>query len=86
VKPIEGDVAMADEAEQQRQELHDIEAQIAEVRSSIDELREQVGGQSYGAQDAEDVAAALTNIEEQEGVLSALEQRRETVMRRAGWE
>lgn len=71
---------MADKAELQ-QELHDIEARITETRGSADELRAQVGGQGDGAQDSEDVAAALTNVEELEGVLSVLEQRRETVLK-----
>lgn len=72
------------EQEQSRQELRDIDAQIAELRASTDDLRAQVGGQGDGAQDSEDTAAALTNIEENEGVLNALEQRRETVLRQLG--
>ena len=71
---------MADKAELQ-QELQDVEARIAEQRSSIDDLRAQVGGQSDGAQDSEDIAAALNNVEELESVVSVLEQRRETVLK-----
>jgi hypothetical protein len=77
---------MAEESqhEELRQQLRDVEAQIAEVRGSADELRSQLGGQSDGAQDSEDVAATLTGIEEYEGVLNALEQRRETVRKQLG--
>jgi chromosome segregation ATPase len=71
---------MADKAELQ-QDLQDVEARIAETRTSIDELRAQVGGQGDGAQDSEDIAAALNNVEELEGVLGVLEQRRETVLK-----
>jgi outer membrane murein-binding lipoprotein Lpp len=77
---------MAEQAEhdQLRRELQDVEAQIAQVRSDIEGIREQVGGQGSGAQDSEDVAAALTNAEEQEAVLGTLEQRRETVLKQLG--
>jgi chromosome segregation ATPase len=77
---------MAEESdhEELRQQLRDVEAQLAEVRVSADELRAQLGGQSDGAQDSEDIAATLTGIEEYEGVLSALEQRRETVLKQLG--
>ena len=76
---------MADKADRDelQQRLRDVEAQIAEQREYADRLRAQVGGQD-GAQDAEDVAAALTNIEEIEGVLNALTQRRETVLGQLG--
>ncbi|MDT4900940.1 MAG: hypothetical protein QOJ78_1870, partial [Pseudonocardiales bacterium] len=60
---------MADRSEPEslRQELQDVEAEIAEQRKLIDDLRSQVGGEDAGAMDAEDVAAILTNIEEIEG-------------------
>ncbi|MDT4928894.1 MAG: hypothetical protein QOF92_1761 [Pseudonocardiales bacterium] len=77
---------MADRSEQEslRQELQDVEAEIAEQRKLIDDLRSQVGGEDAGAMDAEDVAAILTNIEEIEGVLEGLEQRREGIRRQLG--
>ena len=77
--------SVADKADRDelQQRLRDVEAQIAEQRENADRLRAQVGGQD-GAQDAEDVAAALTNIEEIEGVLNALMQRRETVLGQLG--
>jgi predicted nucleic acid-binding Zn-ribbon protein len=77
---------MADRSEQEslRQELQDVEAEIAEQRKLIDDLRSQVGGEGAGAMDAEDVAAILTNVEEIEGVLEGLEQRRERIRRQLG--
>ncbi|MDT4904943.1 MAG: hypothetical protein QOJ37_93 [Pseudonocardiales bacterium] len=77
---------MADRSEQEslRQELQDVEAEIAEQRKLIDDLRSQVGGEDAGAMDAEDVAAILTNVEEIEGVLEGLEQRREGIRRQLG--
>ena len=62
-----------------QRKLDDLETEIAQLRASTDELRAQVGGQSDGAQDSEDVAAVLTSIEENEGILNALEARRETL-------
>jgi prefoldin subunit 5 len=70
------------EREQLHQKLQDIDAQIAELRASTDDLRAHLG--SDGAQDSEDTAAALTSVEENEGVLNALEQRRATVLRQLG--
>ncbi|WP_375490479.1 hypothetical protein [uncultured Jatrophihabitans sp.] len=58
-------------------DLADVDARIAEIETQIDELRRQVGGQDEGPQDPEDTAAALTNVEELQGVLEALRQRRE---------
>jgi chromosome segregation ATPase len=66
-------------ADDAQRELDDLEAEIAQLRASTDELRAQLGGQSDGAQDSEDVAATLTGIEENEGILSTLEARRETL-------
>ena len=56
-------------------EVTDLENEIAELRRTIDEVRQQVGGQGVGAVDPEDTAAALTNIEENEAVLGTLEAR-----------
>ncbi len=71
------------EQEELRQQLSDVDAEIAQQRADADRLRADVGGQD-GPQDAEDVAASLTSIEEIEGVLNALVQRRETVLRQLG--
>jgi chromosome segregation ATPase len=70
--------------EQLRQELHELDDQIAEQRRTIAELRAQVGGDDAGPQDAEDVAAILTNIEEIEGILEGLEERRTAIRKELG--
>lgn len=57
-------------------DLADLDAQITEQQAQIDSMRAQIGGQTDGPMDPEDTAAALTNIEEIEGVLDALRQRR----------
>jgi hypothetical protein len=67
-----------------RKELRDVEMQIAEQRASADELREQIGGHDAGPQDPEDVAAALTSVEEIEGVLDGLGRRRESLLAELG--
>ncbi len=69
---------MVDEVatEELRQRLRDIDAQIAEQQKSIDDLK----SQRDGVDDAEDIAADLTFMEEQQALLSMLERRRETVL------
>jgi phage shock protein A len=64
-------------ADQLKQELADLDNEIAQLRDSLEQQR--IALRSDGAQDSEDVAAALTNIEEGEGALGALEARREHV-------
>lgn len=77
---------MSDEAtpEQLRQELRDLDAQIAELRRTAGDARATVGPDGDGVENAEDVAASLTGIEEDEGVIEILEQRREAIRRRLG--
>ena len=60
-----------------RQQLTELNQQIAELGGETDELFAQTGGATDGAQDSEDVAAELTNIQETEGILDLLYQRRE---------
>lgn len=60
-----------------RQQLTELNQQIAELGGQTDELFAQSGGDSEGAQDSEDVAAQLTNVQETEGILDALYKRRE---------
>ena len=69
---------MVDEVatEELRQRLRDIDAQIAEQQKSIDDLK----SQRDGVDDAEDIAADLTFMEEQQALLGMLERRRETVL------
>jgi TolA-binding protein len=67
--------------EQLQQQLSEIDAEIAELRKSTDDLRARTGS---GVQDAEEIAADLTSIEEQEAVLGILERRRESLLERLG--
>jgi hypothetical protein len=69
---------MVDETsiEQLRQRLRDIDAEIAELRGSTDGLK----GAGDGVEDAEEIAAGLTGVEEREAVLGILAQRRESLI------
>ena len=73
---------MADEAttEELRQRLHDIDAEIAELRKSVDDLK----SQRDGVEDSEDIAADLTFLEEQQALLALLERRRGSVLEQLG--
>ena len=77
---------MSDEAtsEQLRQELRELDAQIAELRRAAGDARATVGPEGDGVENSEDIAADLTGIEEDEGVIDVLEQRREAIRRRLG--
>jgi 4-aminobutyrate aminotransferase-like enzyme len=62
--------------EQLRQELRVLDTQIAELRG----VGRQVGAESDAVRDSEEIAADLTNAEEQEAVLGILERRREAFL------
>lgn len=68
--------------EQLRQELHDLDAQIAELRGQTAEVTAGIGPEGDGVQNSEDIAAELTSVEEDEGIIEILEQRREAVRSR----
>jgi hypothetical protein len=70
--------------EELRQRLRDIDAEIADLRSTSGEVRARVGPSGDGVENAEDVAASLTGVEENEAVIGVLEQRRESILRRLG--
>jgi len=70
--------------EQLRQELQDLAAQIAELRSDTAEVTSTIGPEGDGVQNSEDIAAELTSVEEDEGVIEILEQRREAIRARLG--
>jgi chromosome segregation ATPase len=61
-------------------ELRDLAQRIDELHRSIDDIVASLS--DSGAVDSEERAAALTNREELEGVLSGLEQRRDDLQRR----
>ena len=60
--------------EQLRQELRDLDAEIAELRVS-----EQPDDTEDEVRDSEEIAADLTNEEEQQAILGILERRRDAV-------
>jgi chaperonin cofactor prefoldin len=69
-------------AEQLRQELKDIDAEIAELRRVTGDAQARRGEDtdgSEGFQEPEDIATELTGINETEAVIDTLEQRRERV-------
>ncbi|HEY7046113.1 MAG TPA: hypothetical protein VH373_02755 [Jatrophihabitantaceae bacterium] len=70
--------------EQLRQELKDIDAQIAELRHESGGVLSSVGQEGDGVQNSEDIAADLTGVEENDAVIEILQQRREAVQRRLG--
>ena len=63
--------------EQLRQELSDLDAEIAELRVS-----EQPADTEDEVRDSEEIAADLTNEEEQQAILGILERRRDAVRER----
>lgn len=66
---------MASKDELQSQ-LDDVNQQIIELGGEADGAFAQVGGEEFGAQDPEDVAAALTNAQENDALLQPLYERR----------
>jgi hypothetical protein len=77
---------MSDETapEQLRQELHEIDAQIGDLRRVADDVRSQLRPDEGGVKNSEDIAADLTSIEEGEALIGILEQRRDAVLERLG--
>lgn len=66
-----------------RRRLQEVESEIAQLRGDAAGLNDNLGD-SAGAVDEADVAAANTNLEETEALLSILEQRRETLREKLG--
>ncbi len=68
---------MAEETtpEQLREQLREIDAEIAQLKQSMP-----LGPGGDGVEDAEEIAADLTSVEEQRAVLGILERRRESIM------
>lgn len=63
-----------------RSELDDLNREIAELGGEVDAAYQQVGGDDVGAQDNEDVAAALTNAQENEALLQPLYEKRQRLL------
>ncbi|GAA2623902.1 hypothetical protein [Paractinoplanes durhamensis] len=69
-------------ADKLRQELADIDAEIAELRrlgGDAEARRSQDGPESQGVIEPEELATDLTGIAENEAVIDTLTQRRETI-------
>jgi peptidoglycan hydrolase CwlO-like protein len=78
---------MTDEttADQLRQELKDIDAELADLRrvtGDVQSRRGEDGDRSEGFQEPEDIATELTGLAETEAVIDTLEERRERVEER----
>ncbi|MET9019725.1 hypothetical protein ABZV93_07070 [Actinopolymorpha sp. NPDC004070] len=67
-----------------RQELQQIEDDLARLRRELDEARALGRYRFDPPNDAGDVAAELTAEEEQQAVIATLEKRREDLLRRLG--
>jgi hypothetical protein len=65
-----------------RDELKDLEEQIAELRRSAQEIRTRIGAGWDAPTDEVEIASALTQAEEQEAFIRALEERRDRLLER----
>ena len=65
-----------------RDEILSVDAELAELRRVSAELRSEIGHRDDGATDPEDLAAAITSVEEQEALIGVLEARRERLLAR----
>jgi hypothetical protein len=66
--------------DQLRQQLKDLDEELAELRrvtGDVQSRRGEDGDSSEGYQEPEDIATELTGLNETEGVIDVLEQRRE---------
>ena len=66
--------------DQVRQQLKDLDEELAELRrvaGDVQSRRGEDGNSSEGFQEPEDIATELTGLNETEGVIDVLEQRRE---------
>lgn len=72
---------MAEDAtrDQLTQQLSDVEAEIADLQRSSGQVTTSLGNDGDGVENSEDIAAELTNYEENEGVLELLQQRRDSI-------
>jgi hypothetical protein len=67
-----------------RQQLHEVDEELAGLRRQAEELRALVGERTAGPMDLADSAAAITAAEEQEALIDVLEQRRAGLLRKLG--
>jgi ubiquinone biosynthesis protein UbiJ len=71
---------MADTDASLRDELKDLEEQIAELQRSAREIRQRIGGGWDAPTDQAELASELTQAEELESFVRALEERRERLL------
>jgi F0F1-type ATP synthase membrane subunit b/b' len=67
-----------------RAELERVDGEIAELRASAAEIRQQVGGRSDGTVEPEETAATIGSAEELEAIADTLVARRDEVARQLG--
>lgn len=67
-----------------REELHRLEQQIEELRRSAAEIRRRIGAREEAPTDAEEIAALLTEAEQEEAFVAVLEARREHLLQHLG--
>ena len=60
-----------------QQELAEVEADVARLRDTAENLRDQIGDRSFEPADASERAALITAAEEQEALLGTMEVRRD---------
>lgn len=65
-------------------QLKRLNQEIADLEPSVDEARRRIGNRDEGTGDQEDIAAALTEIAEQEAVLDTLRERRDALQEKLG--
>jgi hypothetical protein len=65
-----------------RDELREVEDEIAGLQRSALELRQQVGGRTDGTVEPEETAATIASAEELEAIVDTLQSRREELVRR----
>jgi hypothetical protein len=69
-----------------REELRDVEDELAQLRVEIESLHSLFGSRSAGPVDLVESASAITSAEEQQALLEALEGRRDALRRKLGLE
>lgn len=69
-----------------REELEEVETELADARRTAGELRQQIGERWSDPTDAAEHATLITAAEEQEALAERLEERRMALLRRLGEE
>jgi hypothetical protein len=64
------------------EELRVVDEELADLRAEVARLRSQLGGRDAGPMDLAENAATVTAAEEQQALIEALEGRREALLRK----